>query len=90
MPNAPWQPMLQRVALLALSNEAIAARGSIALTTRRLLISVSLVTCAAFANASATFGGLAVEIVERDVAGHVVVKLRRAGLGGIARLGDGG
>ena len=34
--------------------------------------------------------GIAVEIVERDVAGHVVIELRRAGLGGFARLGDGG
>ena len=36
------------------------------------------------------FRGIAVEIVERDVARHVVVELRRAGRRGLARLGDGG
>ena len=32
--------------------------------------------------------GIAVVVIEHDVAGHVVVELRRAGRGGLARLGD--
>ena len=35
-------------------------------------------------------GGIAVEVVERDVAGHVVIELRRAFGRGFARPGDGG
>ena len=35
-------------------------------------------------------GGVAIVVVERDVVGDVVVKLRRAGLGGFRRIGHGG
>ena len=68
----------------------MAARGSMALTTRRLLRSSSRVTWAAVAKAAFTFSASPIMIVERDVVGDVVEQLRRAGLDRLARPRDGG
>ena len=51
----------------------IAARGSIAFTTTRLLHELEAVTCAALAKAAADLLAVAEVIVERDVARHVVI-----------------
>ncbi len=53
-PNTPWLHECSVHFSLPASNSPIAERGSIEATTRRWLISGSLVTCAALAKASAT------------------------------------
>ena len=88
MPITPWLHGVQREALRSPRRSSpIAARGSIALTTRRLLTSLSLTLCAAAAKAAATLSAVAVVEVEADVARHVVVERRRAGRGGLLRRG---
>ena len=47
------------------------------------MLTSSLVTCAALREAASTFFGVAEVVVERHVARHVVVELRRAGLRGV-------
>src|SRR6266571_2020381 len=66
----------------------MALRGSIELTTTRLLTSSSVTTRAALENAACCLGVAHVIVpVEDDVAGNVVEKLRRTGADRILSLG---
>ena len=85
-PNTPWLHEYSVHLPVVASNSPIAARGSIAFTTMRWLMQRQLHDMRGLGEGLGDLLGVAVVIIERDIARHVVEDQRRARLHRLARI----